>query len=145
MSTNHLFAPFSLGNFQTKNRIALAPMTRGRAGADRIPNELMAEYYYQRASAGLQITEATVISAQGIGWIDSPGIYTEAMIDGWRKVTNKLKPTGTPIFLQLLNISKSRKQSKTTSFIYNVYNIFALTFFRFVSIHYIPRSQTKIQ
>jgi N-ethylmaleimide reductase len=107
MSTNHLFAPFSLGNFQTKNRIALAPMTRGRAGADRIPNELMAEYYYQRASAGLQITEATVISAQGIGWIDSPGIYTEAMIEGWRKVTYKLKPTGTPVFLQLWHCGRA--------------------------------------
>ena len=50
---------------------------------------MMAEYYYQRAAAGLLITEATVISKQGIGWIDSPGIYTEEMVEGWRKVTRK--------------------------------------------------------
>jgi len=58
----------------------MAPMTRGRAGTDRVPNELTAEYYYQRSSAGLLITEATVISKQGIGCIDSPGIYTEEMV-----------------------------------------------------------------
>jgi len=79
----------------------MAPMTRSRSGAERIPNNLMAEYYFQRASAGLLITEATVISKQGIGWIDSPGIYTDAMVEGWKKITEKLKPTGTPIFLQL--------------------------------------------
>jgi N-ethylmaleimide reductase len=61
----------------------------------------MAEYYYQRSSAGLLITEATVISKQGIGWIDSPGIHTKEMVEGWQIVTDRIKPTGTPIFLQL--------------------------------------------
>lgn len=96
-----LFDPISVGSLNLKNRIVLAPMTRGRAGAERIPNALMAEYYFQRASAGLLITEATVVSKQGIGWIDSPGIYTGDMVQGWQKVTGKLKPTGTPLILQL--------------------------------------------
>lgn len=107
MKKEYLFEPVSLGDYRLKNRIAMAPMTRGRAGAERVPNELMAEYYYQRSSAGLLITEATVISKQGIGWIDSPGIFTEEMVEGWRKVTEKLKPTGTPIFLQLWHCGRA--------------------------------------
>jgi len=104
---NSLFDSLSMGNLQLKNRIALAPMTRGRAGKERIPNELMADYYFQRSSAGLLITEATVISKQGIGWIDSPGIFSDKMVEGWRKVTDKIKPTGTPIFLQLWHCGRA--------------------------------------
>ena len=103
-----LFEPLALGGGVTlKNRIAMAPMTRGRAGALRIPNDLMAEYYYQRASAGLLITEATVVSPQGNGWIDSPGIYNDDMVDGWKRVTAKLEGTGTPIFLQLWHCGRA--------------------------------------
>jgi N-ethylmaleimide reductase len=102
-----LFDPVSLGRYNLKNRIVLAPMTRGRAGSERIPNDTMAEYYFQRASAGMLITEATVVSKQGIGWIDSPGIYTSAMVEGWQKVTRKLEPTGTPIFLQLWHCGRA--------------------------------------
>lgn len=102
-----LFDPVSMGSYNLKNRIVLAPMTRGRAGSERIPNDLMAEYYFQRASAGLLITEATVVSKQGIGWIDSPGIYNSAMVEGWQKVTRKLEPTGTPIFLQLWHCGRA--------------------------------------
>ena len=105
MST--LFESLSFGDFRLKNRIVLAPMTRGRAGRERIPNELMADYYFQRSGAGLLITEATVISRQGIGWIDSPGIFTDEMVDGWRKVTDKIRPTGTPIFLQLWHCGRA--------------------------------------
>ncbi len=101
MKNSKIFEPLSIGKLHLKNRIAMAPMTRGRAGKERVPGDLMAEYYFQRAGAGLLITEATVISKQGIGWIDSPGIYTDTMVEGWRKVTEKVKPTGTPIFLQL--------------------------------------------
>ena len=101
MKTSSMFDQLSIGDLNFKNRIALAPMTRGRAGVSRVPNELMAEYYLQRASAGLLITEATVVSEEGIGWIDSPGIYSPEMVDGWRKVTRKVAPTGTPVFLQL--------------------------------------------
>jgi N-ethylmaleimide reductase len=72
-----------------KNRIVLAPLTRGRAGETRVPNDLMGEYYQQRSGAGLMITEATVISAQGNGWIDSPGIYTDEMQAGWKKINDR--------------------------------------------------------
>lgn len=101
----HIFEPISMGNLHLKNRIVLAPMTRGRAGAKRVPNDLMAQYYHQRSSAGLLITEATVISEQGIGWIGSPGIYTDEMVKGWRKVTQKVE--GTPIFLQLWHCGRA--------------------------------------
>ncbi len=107
MTTNPLFEPLSLGPMTMKNRITMAPMTRGRAGKNRVPNELMAEYYLQRAGAGLLITEATVVSPQGIGWIDSPGIYTDEMVAGWRLVTETLKPTGTPVFLQLWHCGRA--------------------------------------
>jgi N-ethylmaleimide reductase len=107
MMAHTLFESLQMGDFELKNRIVLAPMTRGRAGAERIPNELMAEYYFQRASAGLLITEATVVSAQGNGWVGSPGIYTEKMVKGWQIVTQKLKPTGTPVFLQLWHCGRA--------------------------------------
>ncbi len=107
MKAIDLFEPLSMGSLHLKNRIVLAPMTRGRAGAKRIPNDIMAEYYYQRSTAGLIITEATVVSAQGNGWIDSPGIYTNEMVAGWRKVTQKVKPTGTPVFLQLWHCGRA--------------------------------------
>jgi N-ethylmaleimide reductase len=105
--TNSLFSTFSIGDLQLQNRIAMAPMTRGRAGESRIPNELMAEYYFQRASAGLLITEATVVSAQGNGWVGSPGIYTNEMVEGWEKVTQKLQSTGTHIFLQMWHCGRA--------------------------------------
>ena len=107
MKTSNLFEPFSIGNLQLKNRISLAPMTRGRAGAERVPNDMMAEYYFQRSTAGLLITEATVISKQGIGWVDSPGIYTDEMVAGWRNVTERVRPTDTPIFLQLWHCGRA--------------------------------------
>jgi N-ethylmaleimide reductase len=107
MTNQKLFEPLKLGDLELKNRIVLAPMTRGRAGAERVPNELMAEYYFQRASAGLLITEATVVSPQGNGWIGSPGIYTDKMVEGWRLVTQKVRPTGTPIFLQLWHCGRA--------------------------------------
>ena len=107
MTVNKLFEPIKMGDLELKNRIVLAPMTRGRAGETRVPNELMAEYYFQRASAGLLITEATVVSAQGNGWIGSPGIYTDEMVAGWRIVTQKLEPTGTPLFLQLWHCGRA--------------------------------------
>lgn len=107
MSTSKLFDTLTLGDLTLKNRIAMAPMTRGRAGESRVANDLMAEHYFQRASAGLLITEATVVSAQGNGWIGSPGIYTPEMVDGWRKVTGRLQPTGTPIFLQMWHCGRA--------------------------------------
>ncbi|SDO94542.1 alkene reductase [Desulforhopalus singaporensis] len=102
-----LFQPYALGEMKLKNRIAMAPMTRGRAGESRVANELMAQYYYQRGSAGLLITEATVISPQGIGWIGSPGIYTAEMVAGWQKVTERVKPSGAKMFLQLWHCGRA--------------------------------------
>ena len=96
-----------MGDLKLKNRIVMAPMTRGRAGEKRVPNDLMAEYYFQRASAGLMITEATVISEQGIGWIGSPGIYTDEMVEGWKKLTQKISPTGSYLFLQLWHCGRA--------------------------------------
>ncbi|MFH1999674.1 MAG: alkene reductase, partial [Planctomycetota bacterium] len=107
MKTSRLFEPISIGNLHFKNRIAMAPMTRSRAGAERVANELMAEHYHQRSSAGLLITEATVVSPQGIGWHDTPGIYTEEMVAGWRKITDTIKPTGAHMFLQLWHCGRA--------------------------------------
>jgi len=105
--TTSLFDQLTMGELKLKNRIAMAPMTRGRAGETRVANEIMAEYYFQRSSAGLLITEATVVSAQGIGWMDSPGIYTAEMVEGWRKVTQRVKPTGAHIFLQMWHCGRA--------------------------------------
>ena len=80
-----LFDPISLGEYELKNRIFMAPLTRGRSGADGIPGPMVAEYYAQRAEAGLLIAEATAINAQGHGWRNSPGIYTEAQVAGWQR------------------------------------------------------------
>ncbi|MFT5699577.1 MAG: N-ethylmaleimide reductase [Desulforhopalus sp.] len=102
-----LFDELHIGDLKLKNRIALAPLTRGRAGESRVPNDLMAEYYYQRSSAGLLITEATVISSQGIGWIGSPGIYTQEMVEGWKKTTRRLQAVQTPIFLQMWHCGRA--------------------------------------
>lgn len=107
MSTDALFQPFAMRDLTLRNRIALAPMTRGRAGVARIPNASMANYYAQRSSAGLIITEATTISEQANGWNESPGIYTEAMQEGWKPVVDAVHQKGGVIFLQLWHMGRS--------------------------------------
>lgn len=107
MASTRLFDPLALGDLKLKNRVVMAPMTRGRAGDRRVANAIMAEYYLQRATAGLIITEATVVSAQGNGWIGSPGIYTGEMVAGWRTVTQRIQPTGTPVFLQMWHCGRA--------------------------------------
>lgn len=107
MSTKKLLSPFQLGKLEFKNRIVMAPMTRARAGEQRLPNPLMAEYYAQRASAGLIISEATVISEQANGWVQSPGIYTKEMADGWKLVTDAVHQKGGTIFLQLWHCGRA--------------------------------------
>ena len=97
-----LLKPVSINNsLELKNRIVMAPLTRGRAGSERVPNALMADYYSQRASAGLIISEATVISKQAIGWMDSPGIYNDEQVQGWKLITDAVHKNGGHIFLQL--------------------------------------------
>ena len=107
----HLLSPIALGDLALKNRIALAPLTRARAGVERVPNDLMAEYYVQRASAGLLISEATLISEEAIGWQQSPGIYTDAHVEGWKKVTAAVHDKGGKIFLQLWHMGRSSHSS----------------------------------
>ena len=99
--TSILFQPFRLHDLTLSNRIVLAPMTRGRAGAARLPNQLMAEYYAQRSSAGLIITEGVTISEEANGWGESPGIYTDEMTEGWKHTTNAVHEKGGAIFAQL--------------------------------------------
>lgn len=101
-----LFAPLQVGDLLLPNRILMAPLTRSRAGAVRVPNELMVRYYEQRASAGLILAEATVVSAQGIGYADTPGIWSQEQVKGWRKVTDAVHRAGGRIFSQLWHVGR---------------------------------------
>lgn len=105
--TKLLFDPFQLGPVKLANRIVMAPLTRGRSGPQRIPNEIMAEYYVQRASAGLIIAEATTVSEQANGWFGSPGIYTGEMTAGWKQVVQAVHQSGGRIFLQLWHMGRA--------------------------------------
>ena len=109
--TSVLFQPFQLHDLTLRNRIVLSPLTRGRAGKERLPNQLMAEYYVQRSSAGLLVTEATTISEEANGWNESPGIYTHEMVDGWRQVTKAVHEKGGVIFLQLWHTGRASHSS----------------------------------
>lgn len=102
-----IFEPVTIGDLELTNRIAMAPMTRGRAGDSRVPNAIMAKHYEQRASAGLIISEATVVSSQGNGWVGSPGIYTDEMTDGWKQVTKRVREAGSHIFLQMWHCGRA--------------------------------------
>ncbi len=104
--THTLFDPLQLGDISLSNRIIMAPLTRGRAGDSRIPNALMVEYYAQRAEAGLIISEATAISAQGYGWAGAPGLYTDAMESGWKNVTDAVHKRGGKMVLQLWHMGR---------------------------------------
>jgi N-ethylmaleimide reductase len=99
MST--LFDPIHLGSITLKNRIIMAPLTRGRADANGIPTKLMANYYAQRASAGLIIAEATAVSRDGHGWLNSPGLYTDEQQQGWKNIAESVHSAHGKIFVQL--------------------------------------------
>lgn len=107
MSDQALMQPFDMRGMELPNRVVMAPMTRARAGESRVPNALMAEYYSQRASAGLIITEATVISQQGIGWQNSAGIITDEQAEGWKQVVDAVHAKGGRIFLQLWHCGRA--------------------------------------
>jgi N-ethylmaleimide reductase len=111
MAESHLLSPFSLGSLTLKNRVVLAPMTRSRSGSERIPNAKMAEYYVQRSSAGLLISEATVIADYAIGWSETPGIYSDEMVAGWKKVVEAVHQAGGRIFLQLWHCGRASHSS----------------------------------
>ncbi|PZP30929.1 MAG: alkene reductase [Roseateles depolymerans] len=106
MTTAPLFTPARLGAIPVANRIAMAPLTRSRSGMDGVPSPLAVEYYRQRASAGLLITEATNISRQGRGYAYTPGIYTDAQVQAWRAVTDAVHDAGGRIVMQLWHVGR---------------------------------------
>jgi N-ethylmaleimide reductase len=106
-----LLSPFNLAGLPLKNRVVMAPLTRGRAGKERIPNALMAEYYAQRASVGLIISEGATISKQANGWLNSPGIYTDEQTQAWKQVVDAVHAKGTPFFLQLWHTGRASHSS----------------------------------
>src|SRR6267142_5155492 len=101
-----LFEPYKLGPLTLPNRLVMAPLTRNRALAGLVPNPLAVEYYGQRASAGLLVSEATQVSQQGQGYQDTPGIYSNEQVAGWRQVTDRVHDNGGRIFIQLLHVSR---------------------------------------
>jgi len=104
---NKLFTPYNMNGIALENRFLMAPMTRSRATKPGdVPNVLMAEYYGQRASAGIIITEATQVSLQGMGYAKTPGIYTQEQIEGWKLITEEVHKKGSKIFLQLWHVGR---------------------------------------
>lgn len=109
MATTHrrgLLSPVRVGPYGLRNRVVMAPMTRNRASSGNVPTPLNAQYYAQRASAGLIITEATQVCAQGVGYPDTPGIHTEEQVAGWRLVTDAVHQRGGRILLQLWHVGR---------------------------------------
>ena len=101
-----LFSPLRVGSLSCKNRVAMAPLTRSRAGPGNVQNALNALYYAQRASAGLIISEATQISPDGQGYISTPGIHRLEQIEGWRIVTKAVRIAGGCMVLQLWHVGR---------------------------------------
>src|SRR5687768_2176921 len=101
-----LFDPIRIGDLDLPNRILMAPLTRCRASEGRVPNDLMQDYYVQRASAGLILTEATSVDPMGVGYPDTPGIWSEAQVAGWRNITDAVHRAGGRIALQLWHVGR---------------------------------------
>jgi len=101
-----LFDPVQFGEISAANRIAMAPLTRDRAGPGQVPTPLMAAYYEQRASAGLIISEATQMCAEGQGYLDTPGIHSAAQVEGWRRVCDAVHGKGGKIVCQLWHVGR---------------------------------------
>jgi 2,4-dienoyl-CoA reductase-like NADH-dependent reductase (Old Yellow Enzyme family) len=103
----NLFDPITIGDITLKNRIVMAPLTRARAvGGARVPNALMAKYYEQRASAGLILSEATAVTPQGVGYADTPGLWSDEQVEGWKQVTEAVHKAGGVIFAQLWHVGR---------------------------------------
>lgn len=101
-----LFDPAQVGELHLRNRIIMSPLTRCRASEGRVPNALMAEYYRQRASAGLILTEATSVTPMGVGYPDTPGIWSDEQVEGWKLTTEAVHQAGGLIFLQLWHVGR---------------------------------------
>src|SRR3954467_14665100 len=103
----NLFDPITIGDLVLPNRIIMAPLTRSRAvGDSRVPNALMTEYYVQRASAGMILSEATSVTPQGVGYADTPGIWSDEQVAGWKLVTDAVHKAGGRILLQLWHVGR---------------------------------------
>ena len=102
-----LFDPITIGDLTLKNRIVMAPLTRARAiGGARVPNALMAKYYEQRSTAGLILSEATSVTPQGVGYADTPGLWSDEQVEGWKQVTAAVHAAGGVIFAQLWHVGR---------------------------------------
>ncbi|MBE9040181.1 alkene reductase [Oscillatoriales cyanobacterium LEGE 11467] len=109
--TTCLLNPGKIGDLTLPNRVVMAPLTRSRAGQTRMPNALMREYYTQRASAGLIISEATVVSQQANGWLHTPGIYSDAQANAWKSIVDAVRTSGGRMFLQLWHCGRASHSS----------------------------------
>lgn len=101
-----LLSPITIGSWELNNRIIMAPLTRCRASVGRVPNEMMAEYYAQRASAGLILSEATAVTPMGVGYPDTPGIWSDAQVKGWKLITDAVHANGGLIICQLWHVGR---------------------------------------
>jgi 2,4-dienoyl-CoA reductase-like NADH-dependent reductase (Old Yellow Enzyme family) len=101
-----LLEPITIGDLRLANRVFMSPLTRCRASAGRVPNALMREYYVQRASAGLIFSEATVVSPMGVGYPNTPGIWSPEQTQGWKQITDGVQAAGGKIFLQLWHVGR---------------------------------------
>ncbi|SLN71809.1 alkene reductase [Oceanibacterium hippocampi] len=101
-----LLSPVDIGPYRLRNRMVMAPLTRSRAAEGEVPTEMNALYYRQRASAGLIVSEGTIISPEGRGFTDTPGLFTGAQVEGWRKVTEAVHDAGGRIFAQLWHVGR---------------------------------------
>ena len=106
LNTSPLFKPVKMGATKLNNRVLMAPLTRNRAGSDGTPKDIAREYYVQRASAGLIITEATQISDMGKGYLDTPGIYSKSQVTSWQRITDAVHAVGGRIFVQLWHVGR---------------------------------------
>lgn len=102
----NLFDPLKAGAFNLRNRIIMAPLTRQRAGVERVPNALMAQYYAERAGAGMILSEATSVTPQGVGYAETPGIWSDEQVKGWKLVTKAVHDAGGTILLQLWHVGR---------------------------------------
>jgi 2,4-dienoyl-CoA reductase-like NADH-dependent reductase (Old Yellow Enzyme family) len=102
----NLLDPLVFGDWRLPNRVVMAPLTRTRASAGRVPNAMMAEYYRQRASAGLMLSEATSVTPMGVGYPDTPGIWSREQVEGWKLVTRAVHKAGGRVLLQLWHVGR---------------------------------------
>src|SRR4029079_3052379 len=102
----NLQTPLKIGALELPNRVVMAPLTRARAGVTRTPNALMVEYYRQRASAGLIISEATSVTPMGVGYADTPGIWSPKQVERWKLITQRVHEEGGRILLQLWHVGR---------------------------------------